>query len=120
MAEVSLSCPTGGSCDYKTEILPVDHAMALLQMHERTTHGTGASSGRDSDAGRNSKPEKFPRPAIGLDEPVERWEDFKSAWEQYKDEYSLAGQRLTRQLVACCSSELSTSLSRATGGNTLP
>ena len=116
MAEVSLSCPTGGSCDYMTEKLSVDHTLALLQMHERTTHGTGASSGSDGDAGRNSKPEKFPRPAIGLDEPVERWEDFKSAWEQYKDEYSLSGQRLTRQLVACCSSELSTSLSRATGG----
>lgn len=54
--------------------------------------------------------------SIGLDEPVERWEDFKSAWDQYKDEYSLMGQRLTRQLVACCSSDLSMSLSRATGG----
>ena len=116
MAEVSLSCPASDTCDYKTEKLPVNDAMALPQMHERTTYGTGVSSAHAGDAGRNSKPEKFPRPAIGLDEPVEKWEDFKSAWEQYKDEYSLAGQRLTRQLVACCSSELSTSLSRATGG----
>ena len=111
MATVSVSCPAGGGCSYKTENLPVSEAMVLLQMHERTAHGTRL--GGDTVSG---KPEKFPRPSIGLDEPVERWEDFKSAWDQYKDEYTLTGQRLTRQLVACCSSELSTSLSRATGG----
>ena len=114
MAEVSLNCPAGDTCGYKTEMLPVNDAMMLLRMHERTAHGSGNNGA--GDAGGHGKPEKFPRPSIGLDEAVERWEDFKSAWEQYKDEYSLTGQRLTRQLVACCSSELSTSLSRATGG----
>ena len=116
MAEVSLSCPAGNPCEYKTEQLPVNDAMALLQMHVRTAHSTGAGSEGDGGEGGHRKPEKFPRPSIGLDEPVEKWEDFKSSWDQYKDEYSLSGQRLTRQLVACCSSELSTSLSRVTGG----
>ena len=82
MATVSVSCPAGGGCSYKTENLPVSEAMVLLQMHERTAHGTRL--GGDTVSG---KPEKFPRPSIGLDEPVERWEDFKSAWDQYKDEY---------------------------------
>ena len=116
MTEVSLSCPVSDSCAYKTERLPVDTAMTLLQMHERTVHRIEGDSAGDGGARKNSKPEKFPRPSITLDEPVERWEDFKSAWEQYKDEYDLSGQRLTRQLIACCSPELSTTLSRATGG----
>ena len=78
-------------------------------MHERTAHSTGAPV-------TTMKPEKFPRPTIGLDEPVEKWHDFCSSWNQYKEEYALEGKKLTRQLVACCSPELATSLSRVTGG----
>ena len=116
MAEVSLSCPAGGDCQYKTENVTVKEAIVLLQMHERTVHGTSANNQSVTGEGSNRKPEKFPRPTIGLDEPVENLEDFKSSWEQYKDEYGLSGKYLTRQLVACCSAELSTSLSRATCG----
>ena len=79
-------------------------------MHERTAHATGAP------VITTMKPEKFPRPTIGLDEPVEKWHDFCSSWKQYKEEYALEGKKLTRQLVACCSPELATSLSRVTGG----
>ena len=71
MADVSLSCPAGGDCSYKTELVPVSEALVLLQMHERTAHGTRSGA------------EKFPRPTIDLDELVERWEDFKSALDQY-------------------------------------
>ena len=35
---------------------------------------------------------------------------------QYKDEYYLTGKASTRQLYACCSQELATSLSRTTRG----
>ena len=35
---------------------------------------------------------------------------------EYKDEYELVGQAVTRQLYACCTTELATSLSRTTGG----
>ena len=56
------------------------------------------------------------RPTVGLDEPIEKWEDFSSSWQQYKEEYCLSGKKLTRQLVACCSPDLATSLSRVSGG----
>ena len=62
------------------------------------------------------KPEKFPRPSIDQDATAEAWEEFHSAWLQYKDEYSLDGTALTRQLYACCSQSLATSLSRTTCG----
>merc|ERR1711867_364191 len=35
---------------------------------------------------------------------------------QYKEEYSLAGPALIRQLYACCADELKQGLSRSTGG----
>ena len=54
MAEVSLHCPAGGDCSYKTEKLPVNDAMALLGMHERTVHRTGGRSEGGSE--RNIKP----------------------------------------------------------------
>ena len=38
--------------------------MALLQMHERTVHRTAIDSAGDGGAGKNSKPEKFPRPSV--------------------------------------------------------
>ena len=36
--------------------------------------------------------------------------------EAWKDDYALVGQTVTRQLYACCTMELATSLSRTTGG----
>ena len=62
------------------------------------------------------KPEKFPRPTVGLGEPIKKWEVFSTSWQQYKEEYCLSGKKLTRQLVACCSPDLATSLSRVSGG----
>ena len=112
MAPVELPCPAGGECTYKTPKLEATDALKLLEMHERTAH-SGTSS-QSSVSGR--KPEKFPRPTISIDESTERWDDFKSAWEQYKLEYNLEGTRLTRQLYACCSTELATGLSRLTSG----
>ena len=51
-----------------------------------------------------------------MDTTDEAWQDFYTAWLQYKDEYGLTGQAITRQLYACCSTELATSQSRRTGG----
>ena len=109
MPDISLTCPAGGACDYATPELPAATAMELLNMHERTAHTV-------APVGVTGKPEKFPRPTIGLDEPIEKWQDFTSSWDQYKEEYALEGKKLTRQLVACCSPELATGLSRVTGG----
>ena len=42
---------------------------------------------------RNSKKsEKFPRPSIDLDSTAEAWQEFYTAWLQYKDKYSLTGK----------------------------
>ena len=112
MAPISIPCPAGGSCTYKTPGLEFGDAMSLLNMHERQVH-------RDNlvvrQQGGGKKPEKFPRPVIGLDETSEKWQDFHTAWVQYKDEYDLQGSGITRQLYACCSSELATSLSTVQG-----
>ena len=110
MTEVEIPCPAGGECTYVTPKLPAASAVELLAMHERIAHGSNAS------AVVNVKPEKFPRPNVGLDEPIEKWEDFSSSWQQYKEEYCLSGKKLTRQLIACCSPDLATSLSRVSGG----
>ena len=76
-----------------TPKLPAASAVELLAMHERIAHGSNAS------AILNVKPEKFPRPNVGLDEPIEKWEDFNLSWQQYKEEYGLSGKKLTRHAV---------------------
>ena len=52
-----------------------------------------------------------------MDSFAEDWAEFEVTWEQYKEEYSLAGPALIRQLYACCSGNLKTSLSRTSGGS---
>ena len=91
----------------------VASAMELLAMHKAIDHG------QDASVVTGAKPEKFPRPTVGLDEPIEKWEELSSSWQQYKEEYCLSGKELTRQLVACCSPDLATSLSRVSGGSIL-
>ena len=70
MAPVELECPAGGTCTYVTPKLEITNALTLLEMHERTAHSRddGASA-----TGRSCKPEKFPRPTVGMDETSERW-----------------------------------------------
>ena len=85
-----------------------------LQTHIRHGHAAAAGGGGHQD---NRKPEKFPRPELKLDSSVEDWAEFQTCWDQYKQEYSLAGAQLIRQLYAACSDELKQSLSRITGGS---
>ena len=107
-----LSCPAGAPCAYVTEEVELQTAMALLAMHKEIAHPATAPAQRQNSC----KPEKFPRPSINVDTTDEAWQDFYTAWLQYKDEYNLTGLAITRQLYACCSTELATSLSRTTGG----
>lgn len=104
-----MKCEVNG-CEWKTEAHIQDPGQQIqrLQLHFTMAHGAAGAGG--------PKPEKFPRPKIDLDETAERYDDFNASWKQYKAEYSLAGQASTRQLFACCSEELATSLSRVTGG----
>ena len=80
MPDISLTCPAGDACDYATPELPATTAMELLTMHARIAHAVVAP------VVATGKPEKFPRPTIGIDEPIERWQDFTSSWKQYKEE----------------------------------
>ena len=97
-----------------TVSLEYKQAKPLLDGHMQYAHGAAAG------AGGGKKPEKFPRPEIMMDSSAEDWSEFEVEWEQYKEEYTLAGSALIRQLYACCSDELKPwlkqSLSRSTGG----
>ena len=61
------------------------------------------------------KPEKFPRPTVGVDETREGWDTFELNWVQYKEHAELEADEVSRQLVACCSKELQSVLSRNLG-----
>ena len=110
MAPIRLPCLVGGDCNFQTVQLEYDQAKPLLDGHMQYAHGAAAG------AGGGKKPEKFPRPEIKMDSSVEDWAEFEVEWEQYKEEYTLAGNALIRQLYACCSDDLKQSLSRSTGG----
>ena len=113
MAPIKLTCPSGDTCDYTTEEVELATAMELLKMHRDIAHANAAPA----TVQQGKKPEKFPRPSIDVDTTHEAWNDFYTAWLQYKDEYALVGQAVTRQLYACCTAGLATSLSRTTGGS---
>ena len=110
MAPIRLPCLVGDACEFQTVLLEYEQAKAQQDGHMQYAHGAGAG------AGGGKKPEKFPRPEIKMDSSAEDWAEFEVEWEQYKEEYTLAGSALIRQLYACCSDELKQSLSRTTGG----
>ena len=113
MAPISLPCVMGAEvCKFKTTELEYEHANEQLGTHMRFAHG-GGNEGSHVD---RNKPEKFPRPSLEADSTSEAWEDFMVTWAQYKEEYNLTGKALIRQLHACCSIDLKTSLSRLTCG----
>ena len=109
MAPVKLPCVAGGDCTFETVELDYEYALAQQQMHMQYAHNTGGG-------GSTRRPEKFPRPEIKLDSAAEDWAEFLVEWGQYKAEYDLRGPGLIRQLYACCSDEMKTSVSRLSGG----
>ena len=113
MAPVSLTCVVGTECTFSTQEMELEVAKDLLDMHMKYTHGEGANGNTN---GEKKKPEKFPSPMLEADSTSEAWEDFQATWIQYKEEYGLTGTGLIRQLHACCSTDLKTSLSRSTCG----
>ena len=111
MAPVELPCPSS-TCEFKTVKLEYAQAEKQLELHARLDHAVAMAAGGDS----HRKPEKFPRPEISIDKSTEDWHEFLVTWDQYKEEYQLSGRALIRQLYACCSEEMKTSLSRITSG----
>ena len=118
MAPVSLPCVTGAEvCSFKTLELEFEHYNTLLVQHLKLHQELRAHEGGSGPLNaERSKPEKFPRPNLETDSTLEAWEDFEATWAQYKEEYNLSGKGLIRQLHACCSTDLKTSLSRLTCG----
>ena len=103
-------------CIWESQDLNEGLAEKTLLMHLQLVHQVAPAQPQVGGTGLK-KPEKFPRPLIDQDSTLESWNEFLSSWEQYKDEYQLSGTALTRQLYACCSSDLKTSLSRTSGGS---
>ena len=102
-------------CIWESQDLNEGLAKDTLLMHLQLVHQVAPAQPQVGGAG-VKKPEKFPRPIIDQDSTLETWNEFLSSWEEYKDEYQLSGPGLTRQLYACCSTDLKTSLSRTSGG----
>ena len=99
-------------CSFRTMELEYEHANEQLVTHMKFAHNEGPGLPHSE----KNKPEKFPRPQIDQDSTSEAWDEFHTAWLQYKDEYSLTGTTLDRQLYAYCSQSLTISLSRITDG----
>ena len=97
---------------YKTPAMEAEMALQLLTLHNQ--HHNQNAAGNQSPT--SKKPPKYPRPEIGLEETPERWEAFVAAWGQSKLEYDLREDAAARQLYLCCSTDLSTSINRVTGG----
>ena len=112
MAPVKLKCTFGDTnCNFETQELEFQFAEKLLESHLKFAHPIPGASNNDR------KPEKFPRPDLKLDSSAEEWSEFLVTWQQYKEEYNLTGATLIRQLFACCSEDLRSSLSRTMGGS---
>ena len=112
MAPIKLPCLVGGDCTFQTVQLEYDQAKAQQDGHMRYAHA--AADGRAGEGAR--KPEKFPRPEVKMDSSAEDWAEFEVTWGQYKEEYSLTGPALIRQLYACSADELKQGISRSSGG----
>ena len=93
--KVGFACPAGAPCVCDGGGGGQD-ALALLSMHREIVH-PGAVPAQQNNS---RKPEKFPRPNITVDTTDEVWQDFYTAWLQYKDEYGLTGHAVTQQLNA--------------------
>ena len=112
MAPIKLPCLMGGDCTFQTVQLEYEQAKVQQDGHMQYAHTLATNSAGEGA----KKPEKFPRPEVRMDSSAEDWAEFEVTWGQYKEEYSLAGPALIRQLYACCADELKQGLSRSTGG----
>ena len=109
---VQLPCAMGAAtCAYVTPELQYEQATHQLELHMRYSHPAVRVG-----TGNNKKPEKFLWPILELETTEEDYAEFEATWMQDKEEFALDSKALIRQLIACCSSKLRTSLSRMTGG----
>ena len=95
MAPVKLKCTFGDTnCNFETQELEFQFAEKLLESHLKFAHPIPGASNNDR------KPEKFPRPDLKLDSSAEVWSEVLVTWQQYEEEYNLAGARSDSSLPA--------------------
>ena len=63
MIQISLACPAGGSCVYKTEEVDLNAALKLIEIHIKAVQ-PGVTTRGSSSSPVVKKPDKFPRPTI--------------------------------------------------------
>ena len=105
-AEIDDKSPQGEKLQLMSFHLQLEHAPVPAQP---------APAPSAQPATRRRKSEKFPRPTVGVDETREGWDTFELNWVQYKEHSELEADEVSRQLVACCSKELQSVLSRNLG-----
>ena len=102
-----IRCPRTG-CDYKTEDVPAETALALIQIHA-TEHDTPTAPKAQPQA------EKLKRPTIEAGVTLEKWVYFTSRWNRYKKLSEIPEDTLTAQLLECADEELMMDLHRNNG-----
>ena len=60
----------------------IDTKLHLLDLHVQAEHAQPAPAPSAQPATHRRKPEKFPRPTVGVDETREGWENFNLYWAQ--------------------------------------
>ena len=110
--ETTLVCPVDG-CPYRSQSLPFDQAVVVLQIHTGIAHNTTVTP---ATAAESSKLEKVPRPQIKLGISQDAFQFFKSRWRQYVRSCKITDADVLRdQLTACCSHDLMVDLHRSLG-----
>ena len=95
MSKLKLSC-VFPSCAYVTDELLFDQARMMLEMHREYVHVH-----REVKISEENKSEKNPRPIIDLDCSEEDWSQFLIMWNKFKEENTIKGPDLIRELNEC-------------------
>ena len=97
----------------------LENKLQLMSFHLQLEHAPVPAQPQSAPSAQPAtnrrKPESFPRPKVGVDETREDWDTFELNWFQYKKHSELKADEVSGQLVACCSKELQSALSRNLG-----
>ena len=86
----------------------IDTKLHLLDLHMQAEHAP-------EPAQTTPAPSAQPATHVWVDETREGWDNFKLNWAQYKEDLDIKGTDISRHLVAFCSKELQSVLSRNLG-----
>ena len=97
-----IACPVS-SCEYKTEDVEANVAVALLTLHnhEHVAH-----------TGKKQKPPKIDRPKIGKESSEETWNMFHTKWTMFMQSTDMSTEETVQQLFNCCEEDLGNDILR--------